>query len=79
VGLAALALKYRIAVLPVVGVWHEERRVHIMRCQPPIRPQDFAADDQLGFLTKCNQALEEFIRRNPEQWVWFHRRWKDEP
>lgn len=79
VGVAALALKYGISVLPVAGVWDEERRAQIMRCQPPLRPKEFAPNDQRGFLTQVNLALEIFIRRNPEQWVWFHRRWKPEP
>ncbi len=74
-GMAALALKYGIPVLPIVGVWDEVRQVQVMHHLPPIRPEDFAVGDQLGFLTRCNAALEEFIRRNPEQWVWFHQRW----
>ncbi|MDX2475302.1 MAG: hypothetical protein QNL91_16525 [Candidatus Krumholzibacteria bacterium] len=78
-GMAALALKYGVPVLPVAGVWDEQRQVVVMHHQPPIRPEEFAPDDQLGFLTRCNGALEEFIRRNPEQWVWFHRRWNPEP
>ena len=78
-GMAALALKYGVPVLPVAGVWDEAQKALVMRHLPPIRPEEFAPDDQLGFLTKCNGALEEFIRRNPEQWVWFHRRWNPEP
>ncbi|NTV53210.1 MAG: acyltransferase, partial [Candidatus Firestonebacteria bacterium] len=27
----------------------------------------------------CNAALERFLRRFPEQWVWFHARWKSPP
>ncbi len=74
-GLAALALKYDIPVLPVVGIWDESRQVQVMSHLPPIWPAEFAPHDQLGLLTRCNAALETFIRRNPEQWVWFHRRW----
>jgi len=74
-GLASLALRYRIPVLPVVGVWDESRRVQVMHHLPAIRTEEFAPGDQLGFLTRCNAALETFIRRNPEQWVWFHQRW----
>ncbi len=78
-GIAALALKYSIPVLPGVGVWDDTRQVLVMRHLPPIRPEDFSDRDQLGFLTQCNSALEEFIRWNPEQWVWFHRRWNTAP
>ncbi|MFC1463054.1 lysophospholipid acyltransferase family protein [Verrucomicrobiota bacterium] len=30
-------------------------------------------------LEQCNRLLEEAIRRNPEQYLWAHRRWKDVP
>lgn len=78
VGLAALSLKYGVPVLPVVGVWDAERQVQVMHHLPPIRPEEFESDDQFGFLTSCNAALEKLIRRNPEQWVWFHQRWNPE-
>jgi lauroyl/myristoyl acyltransferase len=25
---------------------------------------------------KCSKAIEEFIRSEPTQWVWMHKRWK---
>lgn len=78
VGLAALALRYDIPVLPIVGVWDEANRRQVMHQLPPIRPADFVPQDQLGFLIRCNEALELFIRRNPAQWVWFHQRWNPE-
>lgn len=77
VALAAMALKESIPVLPIAGMWDNERRIHVMKHLPPIWPQDFARDDRVGFLTACNQALESFIRGNPEQWVWFHQRWQN--
>ncbi len=78
-GLATMSLKYGIPVLPVVGVWDEARRVQVMHHLPPLRPHEFGPEDALSFLTRCNAALETFIRRNPEQWVWFHRRWNPDP
>jgi KDO2-lipid IV(A) lauroyltransferase len=73
--MATLALKFGIPVLPVAGVWDEARQVLVMRHLPPLRPGAEPGLDEVSFLTQCNAALEELIRRNPEQWVWFHRRW----
>lgn len=72
---ARLALKFGIPVLPVAGVWDEVRQVLVMRHLPPLCPTDEPDLDECAFLTRCNAALETFIRRNPEQWIWFHRRW----
>jgi len=74
VGFAKLALRYRVPVLPVAIGRRDggHRVVHL----PPLRPDgrtDAAAVTE--FLGACNAALEEFLRRNPAEWVWFHRRW----
>lgn len=69
---ARLALRYGIPILPVAiarrGDGHEVVGL------PPIDPRDHAGD-LAGLAAACNRALEELIRRNPAEWVWFHRRW----
>lgn len=74
-----IALQGGIPILPVaIG---REGAGHVVRWLDPIRPsavagaRDEAALDAL--LAACNAALEQLIRRNPAEWVWFHRRWEE--
>lgn len=32
-----------------------------------------------AILTEYNRRLEEVLRRYPDQWVWFHKRWRSHP
>ena len=39
-----------------------------------------AREEEVLCLTRrCNQELENVIREDPTQWLWFHRRWKTRP
>ncbi len=35
--------------------------------------------DVLAATQQCNDVLESWIRRYPDQWLWIHRRWKTRP
>lgn len=35
--------------------------------------------DSQSILTEYSSRLEALIRRYPEQWVWFHKRWRSQP
>ena len=39
----------------------------------------FIGSDPLVITARLTCAIEEQIRRAPEQWVWFHQRWKERP
>jgi len=47
-----------------------------LRLDPPARPDRRWVEEATRAL---NAALEEFIREEPAQWLWLHRRWKDVP
>jgi KDO2-lipid IV(A) lauroyltransferase len=46
-----------------------------MEVHPPLKPVP-GFDLVEGMTRAINNALEEQIRRVPEQWLWFHDRWK---
>ena len=78
VGFARLALKLGTPVLPVVI--GRSGRGHRVTHRAPLDPADYvAAGGEAALLADCNAALEICLRRNPEEWVWFHPRWRIDP
>ncbi len=77
-GLARLAVRYRIPVLPVAIARDGRNNCHRVIHLPPLVFKEGGRTDEdvESFLTLCNGQLEHFIRRNPTEWVWFHKRWK---
>ena len=43
-----------------------------------VKTGNFRAD-LLENTQRCQDALESIIREHPDQWLWFHRRWKSRP
>jgi len=44
----------------------------------PPRLPDTAADET-AIMDRVNAVLEGWIRENPGQWLWMHRRWRTQP
>lgn len=80
-GLARIALKTGAAVLPGFMLWEPAEKKYVLRFGTQIHfteSGDMEADI-LAATQKCNDVLEAWIRRYPEQWLWIHRRWKTRP
>ncbi len=77
-GLASIALKVGTpVVLAVDKRLADGKHKFIISDEiiPPKSTGDFDTDVK-NFTLKLTKCLEDFIRENPEQWVWFHERWK---
>jgi KDO2-lipid IV(A) lauroyltransferase len=74
VGAAKIALRQRAVVLPVF-VERLTDGSHLLRIRPPLQ---LSTDPQVT-TARMTEAIEEQIRRRPEQWVWMHRRWRRRP
>lgn len=49
-------------------------------CETVIDTKTIQSDDEVRTITEMfTQALENVVRRHPEQYFWVHRRWKSEP
>jgi KDO2-lipid IV(A) lauroyltransferase len=75
-GLAVLALRTQAQVLIGVdqrigGLMHKT----IVKSVSYEQTGDFDKD-VLNLTQKASLELEDYIKKYPEQWVWFHERWK---
>ena len=80
-GLARVALKTGAAVLPGFLLWEAAERKYVLHFGPELsftKTGDHEADI-LAATQQCNDVLEAWISRYPDQWLWIHRRWKTRP
>jgi KDO2-lipid IV(A) lauroyltransferase len=79
--LARVALKTGAAVLPGFLLWEPAAGRYVLHFGPQLvltrtgNPES----DILAATQQCNDVLEAWIRRYPDQWLWIHRRWKTRP
>ncbi|MGP8227722.1 MAG: lysophospholipid acyltransferase family protein [Terracidiphilus sp.] len=80
-GLARIALKTGAAVLPGFMLWEKAERRYVLHFGPELvfkRTGDTQADI-VAATQQCTSAIEAWIRRYPDKWLWIHRRWKTRP
>jgi KDO2-lipid IV(A) lauroyltransferase len=80
-GLARVAQRTGAAVLPGFLVWEAAERKYVLHFGPEI-PLTETGDDERDIAentARFTAAIEGFVRRYPDQWLWVHRRWKTRP
>ncbi len=80
---ASLALRTQAPILPVFIKSKDSNNSSgfTVTIYPPLNPESSGERkaDRIRISRDLNQILEARIRENPEQWFWFHRRWKRSP
>jgi KDO2-lipid IV(A) lauroyltransferase len=75
---AALALRTGAAVIPMFGLPLPNGKCRVVYEHPIELPGPDAADPIVELTQRCTDVLEMYVRRQPELWLWMHRRWRDE-
>ncbi len=74
---AALALRTGAPIVPVFALPAPGGRYRLIYEHPITPPDPGAAHAVREFTQRCTDVLEMYVRRNPELWLWMHRRWRD--
>jgi KDO2-lipid IV(A) lauroyltransferase len=80
-GLARVAMRTEAATLPGFLTWREEEKKYVLEFGERLELVRTGNDEQ-DIITNtqiCTTAIETWVRRFPEQWLWVHRRWKTRP
>jgi KDO2-lipid IV(A) lauroyltransferase len=80
-GMARIAAKTGAAVVPGFLLWEESERRYVLHFGEELEVVHTgdAEQDALVNTATFTAAIEGYVRRYPEQWLWLHRRWKTRP
>lgn len=74
---ALLSIRLQVPVLPVV-VSRENGKIICTVQEPLLPPTEYSPENIRLFMRKLTDIYEDWIRQNPENWLWAHNRWKRE-
>ena len=80
VGMARLALRRGIPTVPL-HIRREADGTYALVIEEPLYPEAYAGlpDGHLALTQDLTSMIERWVREDPRQWIWFHRRWARRP
>ena len=80
-GMARIAAKTGAAVVPGFLLWEESEKRYVLHFGEELEVVHTgdAEQDALINTATFTAAIEGYVRRYPEQWLWVHPRWKTRP
>jgi KDO2-lipid IV(A) lauroyltransferase len=75
--LARMVLRTRAPVVPMFSLWEAPGRYEV-RFGEPVIPDSLASSDldEVALTARYSAIVEAVIREHPEQWLWYHDRWR---
>jgi KDO2-lipid IV(A) lauroyltransferase len=73
-GYVKLARVTGASLVPMAMLMREDGRYEI-QVNAPVEISG-NGDSLESDVQRCSRAVEEFIRQDPTQWIWMHKRWK---
>ena len=79
VALARLSLQYKYPIVPLQIVRIGKSSNFELILHDPLEPSITKDNEKdcYNIMLEVNNTLEQWIREKPEQWFWFHNRWKN--
>jgi Kdo2-lipid IVA lauroyltransferase/acyltransferase len=77
--IAALAIRTGAPVVPVFALPLANGKYRLIYEHPVDPPRGADAAAVREFTQRCTDVLEMYVRRDPNLWLWMHRRWRDVP
>lgn len=74
---AMMAIRHETPIHPVCII-RDAKGHYTIRFKPaiPIERTGTLHEDLIRITQQCQDEIEEMVRANPGQWLWFHNRWK---
>jgi KDO2-lipid IV(A) lauroyltransferase len=75
--LVRLAHRSGAAIIPMF--MHRREEDHLVEMCPEVMLSEDTEEGIDRDTARCTAIIEEYVRRDPTQYLWFHRRWKTRP
>lgn len=75
--IAELAMKYRVPIVPAFCWWLPDNRYHLEIAPMILLEGEPTAEKVVENTALLTKVIEEAVRRDPSQWFWVHRRWRE--
>jgi KDO2-lipid IV(A) lauroyltransferase len=79
IGAALFALRAKSPIIIALGIRQKDGIMKVEFTEVPMPNSGYTNKDIEIINTFYLKKLEDIIRRYPEQWFWFHRKWKTRP